>query len=124
MTHNFKDNRQRLLAAQEEFIHELMLNKDDQEKVITNSQYVKNWNGFVKNLDDVLQNDEIVIKDDTREFKYSKIKFLQNKYFMKSLIWNYKQKLGNVFVKLIQTKDERYLIKLTKSYPRRSSNDF
>jgi len=101
-----------LLKAQETFINDLMLSKEDEETVVTNSQYVKNWSGFVLKLDDILYEDNIIVEENNKTYKYSKIKFLENKYFKYSLIEKYKEKLGNVFIKIIQTRNGGYIIKM------------
>jgi len=108
---NFKEI---LLQAQEMFIKELMLSKDDTDDVLTNLQHVKNWPGYVLKLDDILVEDNICVKVGTKDFNFSKQKFLENKYFSRSLIYNYKQKLGSVYVKLIKTKYDSWLIKISK----------
>ena len=108
---NFK---QFLLQAQDKFIKELMLSRDDTDDVITNLQHVKNWQGYVLKLDDILYEDNIIVKDGGKEYTFSKIKFLENQYFARSLIYNYKEKLGNVYVKIIKTKHDTWLIKLSK----------
>ena len=108
---NFKDI---LLQAQDKFIQELMLSKDDTDDVLTNLQHVKNWQGHVLKLDDILYEDIISVKVGVKEFKFSKLKFLENKYFSRSLVYNYKQKLGNVYVRIIKTKYDSWLIKISK----------
>lgn len=108
---NFKDI---LLQAQDKFIQELMLSKDDTDDVLTNLQHVKNWQGHVLKLDDILYEDIISVKVGVKEFKFSKLKFLENKYFSRSLVYNYKQKLGNVYVRIIKTRYDSWLIKISK----------
>uniref|UniRef100_A0A6C0J8H2 Uncharacterized protein n=1 Tax=viral metagenome TaxID=1070528 RepID=A0A6C0J8H2_9ZZZZ len=114
MTQKQDNFKQFLLQAQEKFITELMLSRDDTDNVITNLQHVKNWPGHILKLDDILYEDDIIVNDGTKEYKFSKLKFLENKYFARSLIYNYKQKLGSVYVKIIKTRYDTWLIKFSK----------
>ena len=108
-----------LNQAKVQVLDEIKITSDDIENITTNLQYVHNWNGFTKKFSDIFKEDNIVMIDNDKEYKFSKKHFLTNKFFIKELTYNLKNLLGNVYVKTI-IKDNDLIVKIMKN---RRSNE-
>lgn len=103
-----------LNKAKYQLIDMINLTKDERDSIITDLSYISNWNGFTKKYNDLLKDDNLLIKENDKEYKFSKKHFLTNKFFAKELGISFKKQLGDVYTKII-VKDDNLIIKITKN---------
>lgn len=81
------------------------------EDIITNIQYIVNWNGYSHILN--VENDNLTIEENNKKYNFSKKHFLKNKKFLGSLYYIYNKNFGNVHLKVKELDNTRFLIKMT-----------
>ena len=89
--------------------------RPDREKldyISTQNQYTKNWTGYKHYID--IPDDKIVINENNKNYTFSKSQFLSNKRFQYLVINDYKNLLGNIFVKFIKKQDDKYIIMINQ----------
>lgn len=100
-----------ITKASNAFIKECFPPIEYHEDIITNIQYLVNWNGYSHILN--VEDDNITIEENNKKYSFSKKHFLKNKKFFGSLYYNYNQKFGNVHLKVKELDNTRILIKMT-----------
>lgn len=102
--------------AEKMLLGEFKLSGDNFDNIVTELEYIKDYKYLFK-LD--VSNDTIVTTVESKEYKFSKRKFLSNKYFRDQL-GNYYSNLFNmkIWVSLFESKKDKnqYFAKLTRGY--------
>lgn len=98
---NFKDA---LNEAQKVFLKDFKLTADEVTNISSSIQHVMNWEGYFKKIE--FENDEIKFELLDKEYSFSKKRFLTNKYFVNTVINEYKEACGNVYVRFLPSKSD------------------
>lgn len=98
---NFKDA---LNEAQKVFLKDFKLSADEISNISSSIQHVMNWEGYFKKVE--FENDEIKFELLDKEYSFSKKRFLTNKYFINTVINEYKEACGNVYVRFLPLKSD------------------
>ena len=101
----YKNKNSALLKAQDHLIKLCELKKESLNDILLKLKYVKNWSGPILNI--CCKEDDIIINENNKKLKFSKKKFLMNKFFRNKLSDKYSKELGlEVYIKIIKQKHD------------------
>jgi hypothetical protein len=90
--------------AQTELLVNCRPDKNANAIISQSLEYINNWQGYFIKVD--LSEDNLVVNHEDKEYKFSKKRFMGNKYFQNMVRDDYQSAYGNTYLRFFPTKGD------------------